>query len=544
MKMAVAIAIAVLIPFATLWAAGDEEMHTDTAARAIGGDPFAPFEETVTFRMGVHRWTNAPEGMTIEDNPFVDYVSDKLNVELEVLWEVDPGGFEDKISLAMVSGDLPDAFMVTEQILLSLVEADLITDLTEHYDKLVSPYIKDIHASYGDRLLDTVMFDGRMMAIPGTNLGGAQQMLWIRMDWLDKLGLEAPETLDEVLEIARAFVQDDPDGNGVDDTVGFTIEPKVAMRYNSLHGLDPVFAAFGAFPRLWIRDEAGNIVYGTITQETKEALGFVRQMYQDGLIDKEFVTRVGSGDDANSVIAGGKAGMMFGPWWSPYWPLNLSVENDRSAIWKPFVAPVNDAGEFWAYNQNPNNGNLVVRKDYEYPDAIIKVLNVETEARFASLAHEIEELVQENQGTMGWWSMPLQLDYEDIVYRTYERLDEALRTDNPDSLKVFDRLMYDAIVADRANPRQDTSTWAEATARYDGQSLTYGDNIHRREVAFFGITPTMEQRWAALEKIEDEMMLRIITGESGIDTFDEFVAQWKSIGGDQITEEVVAAVNR
>ena len=54
----------------------------------------------------------------------------------------------------------------------------------------------------------------------------------------------------------------------------------------------------------------------------------------------------------------------------------------------------------------------------------------------------------------------------------------------------------------------------------------------------------MEQRWASLEKIEDEMMLRIITGESDIDAFDEFVAQWKSIGGDQITEEVVAAVNR
>ena len=269
-------------------------MQTDAAARAIGGDPFAPFDETVTFGLGVHRWANAPEGLTIEDNPFVDYVSDKLNVELEVLWEVDPGGFEDKISLAMVSGDLPDAFTVSEQILLSLVESDLITDLTEYYDKLVSPYIKEIHASYGDRLLDTVMFDGRMMAIPGTNLGGAQQMLWIRMDWLDKLGLEVPETLDEVIDVARAFVENDPDGNGVDDTVGFTIEPKVAMRYNSIHGLDPVFAVFGALPRLWIRDDAGDIVYGTITPETKEALRFVTQMYQEGLIDKEFVTRVGS----------------------------------------------------------------------------------------------------------------------------------------------------------------------------------------------------------------------------------------------------------
>ena len=519
-------------------------MHTDTAARAIGGDPFAPFDETVTFRLGVHRWANAPEGMTIEDNPFVDYVSDKLNVNLEVLWEVDPGGFEDKISLAMVSGDLPDAFMVSEATLLSLVEADLITDLTEYYDKLVSPYIKDIHASYGDRLLDTVMFDGRMMAIPGTNLGGAQQMLWIRMDWLDTLGLEPPETLDEVIEIARAFVQNDPDGNGVDDTVGFTIEPKVAMRYNSLHGLDPVFAAFGAFPRLWIRDEAGNIVYGTITQETKEALGFVRQMYQDGLIDKEFVTRVGSGDDANSVIAGGKAGMMFGPWWSPYWPLNLSVENDRSAVWKPVVAPVNDAGEFWAYNQNPNNGNLVVRKGYEYPDAIIKVLNVETEARFASLATRSRSSCRRTREPWAGGRCPCS-----STMRTSStgRMNGSTRHCGP-ATPIRSRSSTSSCTMPssriRANPRQDTSTWAEATARYDGQSLTYGDNILRREVAFFGITPTMEQRWASLEKIEDEMMLRIITGESGIDAFDEFVAQWKSIGGDQITEEVVAAVNR
>lgn len=534
----------VLLPLSALFAAGGGETGEGASGRTIDWDPFAPFDDTVTYRMGVNKWANAPEGMTIEDNPFTNYVNDKLNVKLEVLWETDPGSFNEKISLAMVSGDLPDAFMVDERMLLSLVEADLVTDLTEYYDRMVSPYIKDIHASYGDRLQNTTKFDRKMMAIPGTNLGGAQQMLWIRMDWLEKLGLQVPATLDEVIDIARAFVKNDPDGNGLDDTIGFTIEPKVATRYNSIHGIDPVFAVFNSFPRLWIRDNSGNIVYGSIAPETKEALEFVSQMYQEGLIDKEFVTRVGSGDDANSVIAGGKCGIMFGPWWSPYWPLGMSIDNNRDAVWKPVVAPVNDEGEFWAFNQNPNNGNLVVRKGYEYPDAIIKILNVETEARFASLAHEVEALVQENQGTMGWWAMPLQLDYEDIVYRTYERLDNALKTDNPDSLKVFDRLMYDAIVADRANPRQDTSTWAEATSRYDGQSLTYGDNILRKEVVFFGITPTMEQRWASLEKIEDEMMLKIITGESDIDAFDDFVEQWKSIGGDQITREVTAAVNR
>lgn len=41
-----------------------------------------------------------------------------------------------------------------------------------------------------------------------------------RKDWADNLGLEAPTNVDEVFEMARAFTEDDPDGNGQDDTIG------------------------------------------------------------------------------------------------------------------------------------------------------------------------------------------------------------------------------------------------------------------------------------------------------------------------------------
>ena len=49
---------------------------------------------------------------------------------------------------------------------------------------------------------------------------GTCDLLWIRTDWLDNLGLKAPTTMDELLEVARAFRYDDPDGNGQDDTWG------------------------------------------------------------------------------------------------------------------------------------------------------------------------------------------------------------------------------------------------------------------------------------------------------------------------------------
>jgi multiple sugar transport system substrate-binding protein/putative aldouronate transport system substrate-binding protein len=51
-------------------------------------------------------------------------------------------------------------------------------------------------------------------------------------------------------------------------------------------------------------------------------------------------------------------------------------------------------------------------------------------------------------------------------------------------------------------------------------------------------TPTMEMKWANLKKMEDETVLKIIVGQSPISSFDQFVKDWKSQGGDQIISEV------
>lgn len=45
---------------------------------------------------------------------------------------------------------------------------------------------------------------------------------YIRKDWLDRLGLAIPQTYDQYVEALRAFTYEDPDGNGIDDTYGFT----------------------------------------------------------------------------------------------------------------------------------------------------------------------------------------------------------------------------------------------------------------------------------------------------------------------------------
>ena len=56
------------------------------------------------------------------------------------------------------------------------------------------------------------------------------------------------------------------------------------------------------------------------------------------------------------------------------------------------------------------------------------------------------------------------------------------------------------------------------------------------------MTDSMTARWTSLEKLENEALLAIITGEKDLDYFDEFVSQWKSLGGDQIMQEATEIV--
>ena len=53
----------------------------------------------------------------------------------------------------------------------------------------------------------------------------------------------------------------------------------------------------------------------------------------------------------------------------------------------------------------------------------------------------------------------------------------------------------------------------------------------------------MSESWATLTSMEDEVFMKIVLGEVGIEAFDEFVEQWNAQGGEKITEEVQAWVD-
>lgn len=108
--------------------------------------------------------------------------------------------------------------------------------------------------------------------------------LGIRKDWLDKLGLAVPETIDDWYTVLKAFKEKDPNGNGKADEIPLLIDDKnVELAFNN-----PFIGAWGITFDFY--QENGKVKYGPMQPQFKEFLATMAKWYKEGLIDKDYVS--------------------------------------------------------------------------------------------------------------------------------------------------------------------------------------------------------------------------------------------------------------
>jgi multiple sugar transport system substrate-binding protein len=86
--------------------------------------------------------------------------------------------------------------------------------------------------------------DGKTYAIPYSAQANA---LLVRSDWLQKLGLQAPKTWDDLEAVAKAFTTQDPDGDGQADTYGLAVPGSTKRGYASWYFSNFLWAGGGDF---------------------------------------------------------------------------------------------------------------------------------------------------------------------------------------------------------------------------------------------------------------------------------------------------------
>ena len=259
--------------------------------------PFGKYPETITYTLGKiigANNSNMPGGDTYENNAYTRYLKEKINVQNKDSFEAQGINYNNMVAMAISEENIPDIMFVDNYDYLKLlVEKDMIEDLTDVYEKCASDRIKDIYKSYGEEIFESSTFNGKLMALPETSIDSGPNMIWLRKDWMDKLGLDAPKTLDDVEKIIDEFITKDPGENGPGNTIGLACAPEVTSDngYSYMFQTDIIFSKYSAYPKQWIKDENGNIVYGSVTNNAKEALGYMSKLYNKGILDNKFLVR-------------------------------------------------------------------------------------------------------------------------------------------------------------------------------------------------------------------------------------------------------------
>jgi len=214
-----------------------------------------------------------------DDHEIYKMIEEETGAVFDTTW-IPAAAYREKVTLALASGDLPMVINGKSEtrtpIMLDAQRQGIFWELTDDVLAQCPSFLNKLDPKINNNL----KVDGKLYALYEERPIGRSATVY-RKDWLVRLGLEVPYTLEDYDKVIRAFAKADFDGNGKEDTGLFTtngfIFPQLTM-----------FALANGGVNTW-RIEDGKFIHEVLTPEYQKTLNLFRQWYQDGLINKDFV---------------------------------------------------------------------------------------------------------------------------------------------------------------------------------------------------------------------------------------------------------------
>lgn len=236
----------------------------------------------------------------VQNDRIIAGINEKLGIRLTM--DIVPDGNFEKINIAMASGDFPD--IVTGQYGTSATQSWIDNGIVV----ALNPYFT-ANSSIKNWLENDYPWDadakGNFYGVPFiTQYNRANALITTRSDWLAKVGLKYPATLDEFKALLSAYVKNDPDGNGRADTTGLTVTKSSGA--NS--PLDFVFFAYGRKYADYELDAQGNVIPFFEHESFIPGMTYIKDLWDNGLIDSEYM--LNDGPKAEEKFYQGRAGVL------------------------------------------------------------------------------------------------------------------------------------------------------------------------------------------------------------------------------------------
>ncbi|WP_199286611.1 extracellular solute-binding protein [Paraliobacillus zengyii] len=458
--------------------------------------------ENGTYEFSIMANLHTPE---VPSEKVLEEIEKLTNTDIEMQWIPD-NNYEDRLNTAFATNTLPEAVFLKNQSTFvqfrDAIQDDQFWDLTELIDEYENL------SKLKENVVDNTRVNGNVYTLyQGRPL--SRQGIIYRKDWADNLGLEAPTTTEEFYEMARAFTEDDPDGNGKDDTFGIT------DRSDLIYGAFKTVSSWFGTPNYW-GEQDGELAPEFMFDEYVETMDFFKDLHENGYINQDFP--VTSKIDQQEFIKNGTAGIYVGSMgdvgslYDDAVAINPDLEYD---VQNHIAGPDGEFG-IWSI---PGYGNLVM-----FPKSAI-----ETEEELKKILGFFDQFMSPEVMNLAYWG---------IEGEHYEVTDgSALPVDDA---SLFEREVKPYQSIEIGEPA--TNGRYEGAFDYDVKAKSEELNLDNEKYLIDDPTvplysETFAQDGARLQQIITDATYQYILGQLDMDGFNDAVENWKSQGGDNIITE-------
>jgi putative aldouronate transport system substrate-binding protein len=501
---------------------GSKTSQTQSPAPANSNNYTLPIVKDGSVTLRYAGWDNwyAPASLS-QNLPVWQEVEKRTGIKIK--WEVAPvTQYSTSMQARLAAAkDLPDIIALPIE-LGKAVESGVVEPLDDLINKY-APNIKKFMADNPVEYKKMKAIDGKLYSLAAVTTGGALLDPFgfqIRKDWLDKLGLKEPRTLDEWYTVLKAIKEKDPNGNGKQDEIPFM--PQYGYRglglFGNALGLH-LFYSFGYYP-----DANGKVRFEWMTNEAKELVVWLNKLYKEGLIDPGFLQRTEeniisgiSRDQVGSTMHFLSRSAQFD---------NLSVQaGNANANWLLTLPPANAGIKPYYEKYGPISSNYIITKESKNKEAAIKWLD------YIYASEEGNRLMTFGVEGKSYKLVNGEPEYTDFVMKNPEGLDPA------NALRSIGAYPSTPWVRAAKGP---LSKSPAALLKNNPKALELAKRVETMMVdnePFAAITPQETEELsvisADMQTYIDETIVSFITGKEPID-WDKFVSKLKQYGIDKI----------
>ncbi|MBP3361402.1 MAG: extracellular solute-binding protein [Clostridia bacterium] len=322
-------------------------------------------------------------GDDYKDNDYARYIWEKTGVRVEPIFLSTEAGDQLQQLSTMRAGGTQLDLIVGGDITQSWMQAGIIVEMNDFFEKYAdkiegwSPLEENCIDETGWKVTSKL---GHYWGVPGAGDMPASVPRWfyIRQDWLDKLGLQMPKTTEELGNVMKAFTEQDPDGNGIDDTFGMV--HRGTSTVNELlitMGVDS-YREYTVNKNGDIDPEGKDLVAQAMHPTARAKFARIRDWCQNGYICEDGITDQKAYE---KMIVNNKVGIVLDGYSNMKKYSNTLKSNGYTdaqfAFCKEKITDSDD-GQFYGFSPAHNSGSVLMFtsmiKEETY-DSIIKLLN-------------------------------------------------------------------------------------------------------------------------------------------------------------------------